>query len=232
MSAIAGISVAGTQAPSAAVALEPSGAPPNPPQMTSSNAAQPAVIVSLSSGAAASAQATPTSRPLSLDPDQVDNALSWAAGANGFADAAAHFDWAAVAAKFGDAIADRDRAGVIGAAANSASNALSYASSLGIPIKDSVNPEAVKNGTAPGTISIGAFSFTSGGSTYAVAPGENGTLIGTKDGQAWKTWQLTIPADAGDSGKGAAAALRALTSLNTQHERSGDAPMSGIDLSA
>jgi hypothetical protein len=228
MSGIAGISVVGTQAPRPIGAVEPIGVPKSPISATSSDVTQPAIVVNLSSGGTAQ----PVSTLRSLDPDQVDNALSWAAGANGFADAAAHFDWAAVAAKFGRVIADRDRAGVIGAAASSTSNALSHASVLGIPIKDSVGPEAVKNGTAPGTISIGAFSFTSGGSTYAVAPGANGTLIGTKDGQALKTWQLTNPADTTGSGTGAAAALQTLTSLNTQYERSGDTPMSGIDLSA
>jgi hypothetical protein len=136
MSGIAGISVVGTQAPQVAIALEPTGALSNRPPMTSSNAAQPEVIVSLRSGATAQ----PASTLGALDPDRVDNALSWAAGANGFADAAAHFDWAAVAAKFGRSIADRDRVGVIGAAASSASNALSYASGLGIPIKDPVSP--------------------------------------------------------------------------------------------
>jgi hypothetical protein len=167
---------------------------------TPDGTAQPAVVISLNSGAAASTQAT--SAPPALDPNQVDNALSWAAGANGFADLAAHFDYAGTVANFGVAIANRDKAGLIGGAANSASHALSYASGLGIPIQDSVSPDAVKNGAAPGTISVGAFSFTNGGSTYSVTPGANGTLIGTKDGQAWKTWQLTDPAAAGAPARG------------------------------
>ena len=228
MSGIAGISVPGTQALRPIEVGEPNGVPKSPISATCSGVAQPAIVVSLSSGATAK----PASTLRSLDPDQVDNALAWAAGANGFAYIAAHWDRAHVAAQFGTAIADRDTAGVIGAAASSASNALSYAAGLGIPIKDLVSPEAVKYGAAPGTISIGAFSFTSGGSTYAVAPGANGKLIGTKDGQAWKTWQLTYPADAAGSDTGTAAALQALTSLNAKYEGSADRPRLGIDVSA
>jgi hypothetical protein len=228
MSGIAGISVVGTQAPRPIGAVEPIGVPKSPISATSSDVTQPVIVVSLSSGATAQ----PASTLRSLDPDQVDNALSWAAGANGEALAYEHIDRALEVAKFGQAISDRNQAGLVAGLVARASNALSYASGLGIPIKDSVSPEAVKNGTAPGTISVGVFSFSSGGSTYAVAPGANGMLIGTKDGQAWKTWQLTNPADTAGSGTGAGAALQTLTSLNAQRERSGDTPMSGIDLSA
>lgn len=232
MSEIAGISVPGPQAPPAFVVTEPSNAPTGEPQVPTSNATQPAVVIRLSSGATASAQAAATSRPLSLDPDLVDNALSWAAGANGEALAYEHIDRTLEVAKFGQAISDRNQAGFVDGLVARASHALDYASSLGIPIKDSASPEAAKNGATPGTISVGAFSFTSGGSTYAVAPGANGTLIGTKDGQAWKTWQLTIPADAAGSGTGATAALQTLTSLNAKQEASADEPLSRIDVSA
>ena len=162
-----------------------------------------------------------------MDPDQVDNALAWVAGANGFADLAAHYDYSGDVAKFGEAIADRNRASLLGGAADSASNAPSNASGLGIPIQDSVSPDAVQNGAAPGTISVGAFSFTSGGSIYSVAPGANGMLVGTKDGQAWKTWQLTDPADAADSGSGASVALQILTAPKASADKS-----SGVDISA
>jgi hypothetical protein len=78
----------------------------------------------------------------------------------------------------------------------------------------------VSKGAAPGTITVSAFSFTSSGSTYSVTPGENGTLIGTRNGQPWQTWQLMptgVPGNLPDSADPAAAtALRILTSLNTQ----------------
>jgi len=226
MSAIAAINVAGPQTP-ATIAAAPSGLPASQPQTTSSNATRPAVVVSLSSGAAATTQAP--SAPPALDPNQVDNALSWAAGANGEALLYKHVDRTLEAAKFGNAISERNQAGLLNGVVASTSHAISYASNLGIPIQASVSPEAVKNGAAPGTISVGAFSFTNGGSTYSVTPGANGTLIGTKDGQAWKTWQLTDPAA---SGTGAATALQALTSLSTQQKPSADKPLSGIDVSA
>ena len=61
---------------------------------------QPAVIVTMS---AQSGRIDPTRLSLthSLDPNSVDNALSWASGANGFADNAAHFDYAGDVAQFG-----------------------------------------------------------------------------------------------------------------------------------
>ena len=184
------------------------------PQAKSGSALQPSVIVSLSSDAAASAQAK-AALP-STGAGAVLNALSWATGANGFADIAAHFDYAGTVADFGVAIANRNKAIIDAAAADSASFALSDASSLGIPIKDSVSPEAIKNGATPGTITVSAFSFTDGSSTYAVTPGKDGTLIGTKDGQAWQTWQLISPGNAPVADSGAATALATLNAIAGQ----------------
>lgn len=211
MSVITGISAAGPQASPATITPQLGSASASPAPVTGDRVDPPAVIVSLSPTATASANATST--PRSLDLNKVDDALSWTAGANGFAYNAVHFDYAGTLAKFGQAIADRNRATVTGAAVGSASFALSYASSLGIPIKDSVSPEDVKKGAAPGTISVGAFSFTNGGSTYAVTPGKDGTLVGTKDGQAWKTWQ----SNSATPNAGTTAALQVLTSLNAQN---------------
>ena len=229
MSAISGISAAYPPTSPALVASQPSGVVASQAQTADGHAAQPAVVVSLSLKATASAKAASTLP--SLDFDMVDNALSWAAGANGFTDNAAHFDWKHVAAQYGSAIADRDKATVNSAAAGSASHVLSYVSGSGIPIQASVSPEAIKNGTAPGTISVGAFSFTSKGSVYAVTSGKDGTLVGTKDGQAWKTWQLTSQSSATSADAGATAALQALTSLNTQ-KAPAVKPPTGLNVSA
>jgi len=108
---------------------------------------------------------------------------------------------------------------------------MSYAFGLGIPIKDSVSPDALKNGAPLGTISVGAFSFRNGGATYSVTPGRDGMLIGTKDGQDWKTWQLTAPSSATGATGGALAALQTLTSLNA-HKGSTDKSLSPLDVSA
>lgn len=199
-------------------------------QVAGGRSEQPAVIISLSSGSAAAPAQTTAALP-SLGLDKVDNALSWAAGANGLADLAAHFSWSHVAAQYRNAVADRDLAGVVGGAANSAAHALTYASDLGIPIKDSASPEAVKNGAAPGAISIGAFSFTNGGSTYAVTPGKVGTLVGTRDGQAWKTWQLSATSSPASTDTGATAALQTLTAFNAQ-DAAGEKLLSLLNVSA
>ena len=229
MSAITGISAAGPQTPPAIVVSQPGNTSASPVQAAGGQVDPPAVVVSLSPKATASVKTTSTLP--SLDLDKVGNALSWAAGANGFADNAAHFDWKHVAAEYGSATADRDKAAVIGAAAGSASHVLSYASTLGIPIQASVSPDAIKKGAAPGTISVGAFSFTSKGSVYAVIPSKDGTLVGAKDGQAWKTWQLTGPSSAAGANAGATAALQALTSLTAQNAPAAKPP-TGLNVSA
>ena len=163
------------------------------PQATGGNADQPAVVVDLSAAATTSLQVALTA--LAMDPDQVDYALSWATGVNGFAATAARgkaadvaataarWNEADVAAAFGTATAERGTAVVvIGAAVGSPSQALYYAANLGIPILDSVSPDAIKSGASAGTIGIGAFSFTHDGSTYAVTLGAEGSISGTKDG--------------------------------------------------
>ena len=220
--------------------ISPPALPSDRPQTAGANADEPAVVVSLSSEATASMQGASTTH--SLDPDLVDYALSWAMGVNGFAASAARTtaanvkadgaDWneAEVASAYGTAIADRTPTEVIGAAVNSPSEARYYAANLGIPILDSHSSDAVKTGAAPGAISLGAFTFTNGGSTYGVTPGSDNRLIGTKDGQEWKTWQLASPADVANSGAGAAA--EPLAPLNAQHKAPGEEPLSGIDVSA
>ncbi len=201
-----------TPAGAAAFAKQSAGAADNP---------SPAVIVSVSSAAA-----TALTQSL-LTPAKIDDALSGAVGANGFAANYTHGDWAGEAAEFGEAVASRNKAEALNAAVYGASSALSTASSLGIPIQDSVGPEALKNGAAPGRITVGAFTFASGGSTYAVTPGKNGTLVGTKDGQSWKTWQLNDPTSDTAASSGASVALQTLTALNAKHP-----PTDKLDVSA
>jgi len=156
-----------------------------------------------------------------MDPTQVDDALSSLAGANGFADLAAHFDYAGDLARFGKANADRNRAAAYAAAAEGASRGFSDASGVGIAVHVSFSPATSGSGAVPGTMTpratmtVSAFSFTSGGSSYAVTPGANGLLVGTKDGQAWKTWQLTDPVITGNPANGAGANAGAATALQT-----------------
>jgi len=62
---------------------------------------------------------------------------------------------------------------------------------------------------------VNNFSFKADGSTYAVTAGKDSTVVGTKDGQAWKTWQIT-PNHAGKVNGGAQAALSTLQGLLSQ----------------
>jgi hypothetical protein len=224
IAAIDPIALDSTPLPSATI--PPPDAPTDQPQATGDNADEPAVIISLSSEANAPTRGGPTT--LSLDPDEVDYALSWAVGVNGFTANAARstkanvaangagWNEADVAADYGTAIADRGSVEVIGAAVGSPSEALYHAANLGIPILDSVSSDAVKSGTARRVISVGAFTFTNGGSTYAVTHGADDRLIGTKDGQEWKTWQVTGAADVLEAGPRAADTLHPVTSLTAE----------------
>ncbi len=121
-----------------------------------------AVILDIGGTAAARIQSPPA-------PDKIDGVLSLVAGANGFAALYARTDWAGIVAEFGKGAASRDKEAALDALVSSASKAFSAASSLGIPIHDSVSPDAVRNGAAPGTISVGPVPFASGGSSAATA---------------------------------------------------------------
>ena len=232
MSTVTAASAFGPQTPSDVAT--PSRAATNQAPATESAVPHPAVIVSLSSEATTAALAKPA-LPV-LDPDAVDNALARVGGGNQFADNAAHYSWSVVAAKFGKAIADRDQAAVEGGASGAVSYALASTLRSGVPIKNSVNAKDFKVGATTDPITVDDFSFTSGGSTYSVTHGKNGTLVGTKDGQAWKTWQLNNPSSSTDaatpSGSSAAIALQTLTSLNTEQKVAINKPHAGVDISA
>ena len=139
---------------------------------------------------------------------------------------------AGVAADDGTATAERGTAKAIGAAVGSPSEALYHAANLGIPILCSVDRNGARHDASSETTSIGAFTFTHAGSTYAVMPAADDLLIGTRDGQQWKTWHRANPGDAVDAGMGTAAGLQALAPLAAEQKMPGDGPLSGIDVSA
>ena len=76
----------------------------------------------------------------------------------------------------------------------------------GIGVRPVTNEQAAATGLAPGTLQVKDFTFKSGGTVYAVTAGEDGTLVGTRDGEAWKT----IPSHASRAATGADAALAML----------------------
>jgi hypothetical protein len=216
--------------------------PSDQPETTGGNADEPAVVVSLSIEATTAMQDPPTM--LALDPDEVDHALSWAVGVSRFAPNAARRTKANVAADggpwtdpdaaadHGTAITERGTAEVIDAAVGGPSEALYHAANLGIPILCSVNLGAAGHDASSRTTGIGAFTFTHGGSTYAIVPVADDLLIGTRDGEAWKTWQRANPGDAPDAGMATAAALPTLAPLAAEQEMPRGEPLPRIDVSA
>jgi hypothetical protein len=216
--------------------------PSDQPETTGGNADEPAVVVSLSIAATTAMQ--DSAAMLALDPDEVDHALSWVVGVNGFAATAArtttanvaadgdHWNEADAAAAYGASIAEPDTAKVIGAAVGSPSEALYHAANLGIPILCSVNLDAAGHDASSRTTGVGAFTFTHGGSTYAIVPVADDLLIGTRDGEVWKTWQRANPGDAPDAGMATAAGFQAPAPLATEPEMPADGPLSRIDVSA
>lgn len=62
-----------------------------------------------------------------------------------------------------------------------------------------------------GSFAVGEFSFTDAGSTYTVKQWTDGRMVGLKDGQGWKTWQVEPPASSMGGHTGAAVALATLT---------------------
>jgi hypothetical protein len=158
-------------------------------QASTASTQHPTDTVSTSS-AVASAASTPPSIG-SADPNAVEDTLYDVSGANGFAFIFAHTNYSAQ--QYGQATATRDNDSLRNAVFQSGGLAEAAASSLGISVTSSVSSTSAANGADPGTLSVANFSFTNGGSTYSVTNGANGSLIGTKDGQAWLNLQLGAP---------------------------------------
>lgn len=66
-----------------------------------------------------------------------------------------------------------------------------------------------------GGFAVGEFSFTDAGSTYTVKQWTDGRMVGLKDGQGWKTWQVEPPASSMGGHTGTAVALATLTAQPT-----------------
>jgi hypothetical protein len=140
-----------------------------------------------------------TSPSQTQNPGNVSDVLSQASGLNGLIAGYNNGDWAGIAAKFGTAIALRDQRGLYGGIINAERDVLNNAGRLGVPIELPPAPATFQANTPLTPITVAAFSFQSGGSTYAVTPSADGSLIGTKDGKAWNTWQLSGPGSSSDA---------------------------------
>jgi hypothetical protein len=210
MSGISPVSTTATPTAIAAASL-PSDPATTASQPDSSSADQPAVLVSLSTAGAT--QNAVSAQPLS---DQVANELSLVAGANADANDVSTIkaNYSNLVSEYGVAVANRDIGEVQGGAALVARAAIAGAANLGIQVQDSVSPDAVANGAAPGTLSISAFSFTSGGNNYAVTPGTDGSFIETENGQTLYSFQGRTPDEPSTGSIADAGALEAVTTLN------------------
>jgi hypothetical protein len=112
---------------------------------------------------------------------------------NDIADALSHLDWKVVVQTIG-----AEKAATIKAQMykyidySTARISVEFAGS-GVAIQSPTDQQTKDKAIAPGSLLIGSFSFQLGGSTYAMTPDKDGNLVGTKDGQAWKTWQVVPP---------------------------------------
>lgn len=120
---------------------------------------------------------------------KVSDLLSHVSGTNALIDLFNHTDWAALEAHFGIDNINKQRIETIQSLEGSLGSLSHQAGQLGVPVNVTIIPNV---GSASGlaTASVSAFTFKDGASTYAVAPSPDGTLVGTKDGQAWGTWEL------------------------------------------
>ena len=143
---------------------------------------------------------------------QVSDVLSNIAGTNAQIDNFSHIDWSSIARESGAQVANQDRLGLLQAIRGSEIADAVDSSRLGLPANVSILPNGGYRSRIP-TTTVNAFTFSDGGSTYSVTPSPDGTLIGTKDGQVWDTWQLNNqnPAPSADSA-GANVALQTLNS--------------------
>jgi hypothetical protein len=147
-----------------------------------------AVVISLSPGALTAAE-----QPGDKAAAQRVNSLVEAVKThNDIADLNQHVAWSDLVQKFGEADVARIQATTQKYLAYSAARiGIDFAGS-GISVQTATDQQVAETGVAPGTLLVKKFSFQAGGSTYAITAGEDGTLVGTRDGQAWRSWK-TIP---------------------------------------
>jgi hypothetical protein len=131
---------------------------------------------------------------------------------NAIADAVARFDWKKFAQTAGSDKAEADREASLAYLTYSTARISRELGESGINAQQLTDQQAAENSMAPGSLLVNSFSFKSGGSAYAVTAGTDGTLIGTRDNQPWKTWKIT-PTHIGGISSGAATALSTLQGL-------------------
>ena len=158
------------------------------PSIPSAAPPSPAVVISISPGTLSA-----VSHPGDKTAEQRVNSLAEAVrDHNELADAVARFSWSSLAKYVGEEKAAAAKAESDKAVGYSVSYVSRQLGESGIDVRPVTEEQAAATGQAPGTLKVKSFTFTSGGSSYAVTAKEDGTLVGTRDGEAWKTWK-TIP---------------------------------------
>lgn len=148
-----------------------------------------AVVISVGQGAPVAA-----ARPADGTAERrVDSLVEKLWSHNSMADALSHVSWTGYAQRVGEAKAAAVKAEVEKQAAYSTAWIGRELGASGIDARPATDRRVAETGIAPGTVLVRSFSFTEGGSTYAVTAREDGTLVGTRDGQAWKSWKTVPP---------------------------------------
>lgn len=155
--------------------------------LTAPPARPDAVVISIGKGTLSAAV-----HPLAKTAEQrVDALVEEVKSHNAMADLMAHVDWANYARYVGEKQATATKAEFEAAISGKAERISRQFGESGIDVRAVTEKQAAESGLAKHSVLVDSFSFEAGGSTYAVAPGGDGTLVGTRDGQAWKTWRIT-----------------------------------------
>jgi hypothetical protein len=200
-----------------------SAASPAPINDATATVSVDSVTISTSSGTL-SASAHPSDTTAE---QRVDSLVNDVRTHNDIADAGAHIAWAAYAKVIGQDKGDTLKVQLKQSLAYSTAYISREFGESGINVTPVTDKQAAQTGVAAGSILLGNFSFKEGNSTYTVTAGEDGTLTGTRDGQAWKTWRTT-PTHIVQANPDAETAVSTLQDLLSSAKPSGENGSTGL----
>jgi hypothetical protein len=148
----------------------------------------------------------------------VDHALQNIEGYNEVLFLRKHRAWGAYEARFGKEQTEKTKAAIAEQDNRILHAAMDNVARAGIP------GFSVSQGK-DGSLSVSSsFSFAEDGSTYSVSSDAHGKLVGSKDGQTWKTWQTAAPPINASRASEAEVALAALQQSKIEGSRDAQAP--------
>ena len=168
---------------------------------------QPAVINDVASQAASRAEAVNGDDLTSTLRGMVNRVLEDTNTYNAQTELDKHIACDVIEAKFGKAKMEENKQ--IHARFNEIFASLSTSGVAGLQSQAGVSGLSLTR-KEDGGFAVSDFSFTDAGSTYTIKRWTDGRMVGLKDGQGWKTWQVEPPASSIGSGTGAATALAML----------------------